>query len=99
MRRRALVAIAEISLDGATMQGAEVFPLIDNEADALETWRDLLKIERAASAFAVRLPKDLPKPVLIAGIRAARELGKPGEQLLKVLTRQLESSNAAAKKP
>ena len=99
MRRNALVAIAEISLDGAAMQAAEVFPLIDNEPDALETWRGLLKVERAADAFAVRLAKDLPQPVLTAGIRAAKELGKPGEPLLKVLTRQLEASKAGGKQP
>jgi hypothetical protein len=98
-RRRALVAIAEISLDAATMQAAEVFPLIDNEADALETWRGLLKVERAADAFSVRLAKDLPKPVLTAGIRAAQELGEEGEPLLKVLTRELESSKANGKQP
>ena len=98
-RRHALVAIAEISLDAAVMQAAEVLPLIDNEADALETWRGLLKVERAANSFAVRLPKSLPAPVLAAGVRAAQELGKEGEPLLKVLAAQVAASEASAKQP
>lgn len=91
-RRRALVAIAEISLDGAVMKAVEVLPLIDNEADALETWRGLLKVERAANAFAVRLPKNLPPPVVAAGLRAAQELGEAGEPLVKVLTPLVETN-------
>lgn len=98
-RRRALVAIAEISLDAAVMQAAEVLPLIDNEADALETWRGLLQVERAANSFAVRLPKGLPAPVLTAGVRVARELGKAGEPLIKVLASRIESSGVAGKRP
>lgn len=94
MRRKALVAIAEINLDAAVVQAAEVLPLIDNEADALETWRGLLKVERAANSFAVRLPKGLPSPVLHAGIQAARELGKAGAPLTKVLAAQIAARQA-----
>ena len=97
-RRRALVSIAEIQLDAAVVQAAEVLPLIDNEADALETWRGLLKVERAATAFAVRLPKYLPPPVLAAGVQAARELGKSGEPLLKALAPLVEASEAKGKR-
>jgi len=81
------------------MQAAEVLPLIDTEPDALETWRGLLKVERAANSFAVRLPKDLPAPVLAAGVRAAQELGKAGKPLLKVLESQIESRRARGKQP
>ena len=97
MRRKALVAIAEINLDAAVVQAVEVLSLIDNEADALETWRGLLKVDRAANSFAVRLPKGLPAPVLTAGIKAARELGKAGEPLIKVLAAQIAASQAGGK--
>jgi hypothetical protein len=87
IRRRALVAIAEIKLDAAVMKAADVLPAIENEAEALETWRGLLKIEGAPQAFATRLPRPLPRPVVVAGLHAAGELGKEGEPLSKALAR------------
>jgi hypothetical protein len=93
-RRRALVAMAEIQLDAAVVQAADVLPAIDNEADALETWRGLLKVDRAANAFAVRLPANLPKSTARAGLQAANELGKPGEPLAKRLSLLLTANHA-----
>lgn len=84
-RRAALAAIAQIKLDAAVVQAPDVLASIKDENTALETWRALLGVNGAANAFAVRMPKDLPAPVMSAALRAARELGRRGEPLVKVL--------------
>lgn len=87
-RCHALVAMAEIQLDAAVVQAADVLPAIENEALALETWRGLLKVDRAANAFAVRTPRGLPPPVITAGLQASREAGKAGNSLARALRAQ-----------
>jgi len=88
IRRQALVAIAEISLDGAVMQAPDVFAAIENEADALVLWRGLLKVNGAGQAFAVRLPRPLSAVVIAAGLQAAEEAGASGKPLAKALAKE-----------
>ncbi|WP_131990178.1 hypothetical protein [Chthoniobacter flavus] len=89
-RCHALVAMAEIQLDAAIVKANDVLPAIQDEALATETWRRLLRVDRAANAFAVRLPGDLPRPVIEAGLQESRKLGKAGNSLTRALTRQSE---------
>ena len=95
IRRQALVAIAEISLDGAVMQSPDVFGGIESEADALALWRGLLNLNGAGQAFAVRLPRPLSPVVIAAGLQAAEEAGAPGKPLGKALAK--ESAKAAGR--
>lgn len=87
LRRAALVAIAEISLDGAVMAAPEILRDLQTRDEALDLWRKLLAVPRAANSFAVRLPRGLPPPVLAAGAQAASELGEPGQALAKAIAR------------
>ncbi len=91
IRLAALVAITQIKLDAGIVRAADVLPAITDEKTALTTWRELLAVQRAADAFAVKFndaqwTKALPKPVLVAGVRAAREVGRKGQALVQVLT-------------
>jgi hypothetical protein len=85
LRREVLVAIAEINLDAAMMQVGGVLTDIRDESQALETWRALLKMQGAAQALSIRLPQKLPREVIAAGIRAAKEMESAGEPLRKTL--------------
>jgi hypothetical protein len=88
-RSAALIAIAQVQLDAAVARAVEVLPTLP-ESVLLETWRGLLGVKGAADAFATRLnpetAKSLPAPVLAAGLRAAREAGKPAAKLLDALS-------------
>lgn len=90
-RCHALVAMAPIQLDAAVVQASEVLPSVENEALALETWRGLLQVDRSADAFAVRLPGNLPQPVISAGLQASQEMGKAGSTLARALKTQERS--------
>ncbi len=84
LRQRAAVALA--ALDAKAPEIAAALAASPNEDAALATWRDLFKTPKAIDALAAQLPADLPKPVAIAGVRAAREAGKKGDALLAALT-------------
>ncbi len=83
-RQRAAVALA--ALDPKAPEVAAALAASPDEGVALTAWRDLFKTQKAIDALAANVPADLPKPVAIAGIRAAREAGKKGEAMLAALT-------------
>jgi hypothetical protein len=85
LRCEALIAIAEINLDAAMMQIGGVLLDIHDETKAMETWRALLKMKGAAPALSIRLPQKLPREVIAAGIRAAKEKDEVGEPLRNTL--------------
>lgn len=60
-------------------------PKIQSEAELTSLWRDLLSEQGAADRIVSALPKDLPKPAILAGLRVSRELGKKGEKLAAAL--------------
>ena len=72
------------------VKAADVF-LKSRAKRTLALWRGLLSVKGAPDAFALKLGKarrrgTRPKPVLTAGVRAAREAGKPAAKLLAALT-------------
>ena len=78
-------------LQTAVARAADVLPALLDDAKALGTWRELLQVQKAPDAFAAKFrdsawAKEIPQPVLLAGIRAAREAGRNGQSLLKALT-------------
>ncbi len=85
IRRAALLAIMQLNVDAGVSRAADVLPDILSETEALETWRALLQVKDAADRFTLKLPNALPKHVAAAGVRAAREIGKRGDALIKVL--------------
>ncbi len=85
IRRGALLALAQTSLEAGIGAAGEVLASLPDEAQALETWRALLAVKGAPEALATKLPPNLPPPVAAAGLRAARESGKKAEPLAKVL--------------
>ena len=90
IRRAALVAATQVDVNDGVARAAEVLPTLPDESKALATWRELLQVQRASDAMAAKFrdpqwAKTIPKPVLLAGIRAAREAGKNGQSLLKAL--------------
>jgi len=90
IRRAALVAATQVNVNDGVARAAEVLPTLPDESKALALWRELLQVQRASDAFAAKFrdaqwAKNVPKPVLLAGIRAAREAGKNGQSLLKTL--------------
>ncbi len=86
LRRHALVTIVQVKLDAGLLKSREVLRDIKNPDDAIETWRALLSIQGAPVAFAHRMPQDLPPAIYAAGLRAAREVGRKGQELVAVLT-------------
>jgi putative heme-binding domain-containing protein len=86
VRRLAVGALAALDLQGSLARIAEVLTAQSTEADALETWRAILIAKTAPDTLASALPRNLPKPVAAAGLRAARELGKKGEKLAMALS-------------
>ena len=86
VRRAALVAATQVNVKAGVAAAGEVLASIPNENAALETWRALLQVKGAPDAFAAKLPENLPPAILAAGLRAAREAGKPGAGLAKALT-------------
>ena len=85
IRRAALVAATQVNVKAGIAAAGAVLASIPNENAALETWRALLQVKGAPDAFAAKVPENLPPAVLAAGLRAAREAGKPGAGLAKAL--------------
>ncbi|MDQ3623081.1 MAG: HEAT repeat domain-containing protein, partial [Verrucomicrobiota bacterium] len=85
LRRRAVAALAALDLRRSLRQITEVLLAQKTEDEALETWRGLLTARSASELLKANLPRNLPKPIAVAGVRAAREMGKKGEPLLKLL--------------
>ncbi|MEA3209061.1 MAG: hypothetical protein QOE70_2118 [Chthoniobacter sp.] len=98
-RREALLALAAIDFPKAARALPAIFATLEDEASALPVWRELLTIKGAAEALAGAPPKDLPKPIAAAGVRAAREAGKNGAKLLAALTPLAGMTESEAKVP
>ncbi len=86
LRRHAMITIAQTNFQAGFVRAKEVLHDITNADEALGTWRALLAINGAPVAFAHRMPQDLPQSSYAAGLRAAREIGKKGQELVAVLT-------------
>ncbi len=97
IRAAALVSLAHVKLGDAVSAANEVLPAMSDPNVLLAAWRGLLQIKGAPGAFAANPPKAVPQPVLAAGLHAARELGKNGEPLAKVLDSLAGSTPDAAK--
>ena len=84
VRRGALVVMARHNPDGALAQMPAVLAGA-NEAEALETWRGLLKEGRFMEKLEKSVPADISAPALSAGLKVAREKGSQGAQLAKLI--------------
>ncbi len=97
IRGQAVAALAALDLNPAlTFDALAVQPAEDA---ALNVWRGVLGVKGAADKLAASIPKEMPKPVAIAGLRAAREAGKNGAKLLAALTPLAGMTDAEAKMP
>ncbi len=99
VRAQAALTFATLDLKGSQPRVFALLAGLESENDALTAWRGLLAIKGAADTLAAGLPKDLPKPIATAGIRAAREAGKNGAKLLAALTPLAGITEAEAKMP
>ncbi len=97
IRGQAVAALAALDFNPALI--TEALAAQPDEAAALPVWRGLLAVKDAGDRLAAALPKELPKPVALAGLRAAREAGKNGAKLLAALTPLAGVSEAEAKMP
>ena len=97
IRGQAVAALAALDLNPAlTFDALAVQPAEDA---ALAVWRGVLGVKDAADKLAASIPKEMPKPVALAGLRAAREAGKNGAKLLAALTPLAGMTDAEAKMP
>lgn len=90
VRRSAILALASLKLDRATAPAIEFIKSggLSSDEDALNFFRDFLKVKGSAAAFAKALPKSgFPAPAARAGLRAAREGGRNEPDLALALTR------------
>ncbi len=85
IRQHALIAVTQLDLEAGIAAAGEVLPTLTNADTALATWRALMQIRAAPETFAKHLPANLPPTIAAAGLRAAREAGKKGEALAKLL--------------
>ncbi|HEY2341434.1 MAG TPA: hypothetical protein VGH90_00330, partial [Chthoniobacteraceae bacterium] len=85
-RRAALVALTQVKLGEGVAASGDVLSAVSDDKAALETWRALFQIKGAPDAFAKALPQNLPQPILAAGLRASRELGRNGVGLERAFT-------------
>ncbi len=97
IRGQAVAALAALDLNPAlTFDALAVQPAEDA---ALNVWRGVLSVKDAADKLAASVPKEMPKPVATAGLRAAREAGKNGAKLLAALTPLAGLTDAEARMP
>ncbi len=87
-RRPAVQALAALDLNRAVAPAVELLLTSSTENEALELWRSLLSVRRAAPALAKALPKaGIAPSIAKAGLRAAREGGRSEPELVLALTR------------
>lgn len=86
LRRHALAILIQTKFDAGFKRAPEVLRDIANADEALQTWRALLAVNAAPNAFAKNLPKGLSEASYAAGLKAARELARKGQELVAVLT-------------
>ncbi len=88
LRQQAARTLAVINLRGSLPQVFAVLKATKDSQQALELWRVLLQQKGAGAAFAEGVAgAQLPKPVVTAGIRAAREGGRNEKELVTALAR------------
>lgn len=87
-RQAAARALGTINLKSSLAEIFAVLKATDNANAALELWRVLLQQKGAGAALAEGVAgAQLPKPVVTAGIRAAREGGRNEKALVAALAR------------
>jgi putative heme-binding domain-containing protein len=88
LRQQAARTLAVINLRGNLRQVFAVLKATKDSQQALELWRVLLQQKGAGAALAEGVgAAQLPKPVVTAGIRAAREGGRNEKLLVAALAR------------
>ena len=90
LRRSALLALASLKLDRALAPTTELLSSggLTSEDEALNFFRDFLKVKNAAPTLTRALPKSgLAQPIARAGLRAAREGGRSEPELVLAFTR------------
>ena len=81
----ALAALAQVRPDAAVAEIPAVFGAMKSEQEMMQTWRAVLQSGGAMNQLAKKFPVDVPKPVLVTALRAARELGRKGQPLANKL--------------
>ena len=90
LRRQAVVTLAALDLEKAIPDAVDVIMSTTDENDALNLWRSLLDIKGAGEALVKALPKaDIPQIPAKAGMRAAREGGRPWIEASHSLTMRI----------
>ena len=85
-RRRVLLTLAQIDpAKSVSLIWPQLEKLQASEPHLLAAWRELFSDEAVKNTIAANLPKELPKPIAAAGLRAARELGNKGDALVAAL--------------
>ena len=103
-QRAAAVALAGLDLRGSLPLIVETLEATPDAGDRLTTWRGVLANKGASDAVAAAL-KDktgalrIPEGVASSGLRAARELGRPGKALLDALTPLAGAAGTTASAP
>jgi putative heme-binding domain-containing protein len=96
IRAEAVKALAAVDLHKAVPLAIDVLSETADDDAALNLWRALLSNKGAGGAFAQALPKaNLPKPMVKAGLRAAREGGRNEPNLVLALARNVEGEEEA----
>jgi putative heme-binding domain-containing protein len=105
VRKQAASALLALDVARGAALLPSVFEAISDEQEALELWRSALQVKGAPEKLAANFERKpdqpasaLPKTIANAGLRAAREAGKKGEALAKVLA-PLAGVSAAEAKP
>ncbi len=87
----AAVALASLDPRDSAPEIMALLASLPSESELLEAWRAFLAGKGAPDQFAALVGQQhgtapLPQPAIAAGLRVARELGKPGQKLLAALT-------------
>ena len=90
IRRLAALNLARLQPSKGVPRVLDVLARTRSESVILDLWRSLLSIKEAPAQLSklLAVPEEaakLPKPVVTAGVRAAREAGKNGKTLLAAL--------------
>jgi putative heme-binding domain-containing protein len=95
IRRQAVVALAALDLEQAKQPAIELLGDMQNETEASDLWRSILRIRGAAAALAPALPKSgLPPLLAKTGLRVAREAGRSEPDLIFALSRGADLEGA-----
>ncbi len=85
LRLAALGALAQVRLPTALASFEKILASAKSVDEAAAVWRSLLQTDAAAPALEKDLPKNLTPTAYAGGLKAAREIGRKGGNLAKLL--------------